>query len=83
MVSVPEGSDKPAKYPRAFAGSDLFIITKVDLLEHFDFSIEEAVRCARRINPKIDIITLSAKSGEGMDKWVDFLKESLQNQGLS
>ena len=83
MVSVPEGSDKPAKYPRAFAGSDLFIITKVDLLEHFDFSIEEAVRCARRINPRIDIITLSAKSGEGMDKWMDFLKESLQNQGLS
>jgi len=80
MVSVPEGSDKPAKYPRAFIGSDLFIITKMDLLKYFDFSIDEAVRCARRINPKIEVITLSAKNGHGMDSWMEFLKKSLSSR---
>ena len=75
MVSVPEGSDKPAKYPRAFIGSDLFIISKTDLLPHFDFSIEEAVSEARRLNPEIKIIPLSATTGEGVDQWIHFLKD--------
>ncbi len=73
MVSVPEGSDKPAKYPRAFLGSDLFIITKIDLLEYFDFSIDEAVKCAKLVNPDIKTIALSAKTGQGMDQWMNYL----------
>ncbi len=80
MVSVPEGSDKPAKYPRAFMGSDLFVITKMDLLPYFDFSIDEAIRCARAINPGISVLTLSAKTGEGMEGWMDFLKSESMNQ---
>ena len=75
MVSVPEGSDKPAKYPRAFIGSDLFIISKTDLLPYFDFSIEEAVSEARRLNPEIQIIPLSATTGEGVDQWIHFLED--------
>ncbi len=74
MVSVPEGSDKPAKYPRAFLGSDLFLITKIDLLDYFDFSIEEATECAKRINPKIRVMSVSAKTGQGMDKWIAYLQ---------
>jgi len=73
MVSVPEGSDKPAKYPRAFIGSDLFIITKTDLLPYFDFSIEEASGAAKALNPKIETICLSAPTGDGMDEWMKFL----------
>ncbi len=75
MVSVPEGSDKPAKYPRAFLGSDLFIITKIDLLEFFDFSLDEAIECARRINPTIKTMALSAKTGQGMEQWMNYLKD--------
>ncbi len=80
MVSVPEGSDKPAKYPRAFMGSDLFIITKIDLLPYFDFSIEEAIACARRINPHIEVMSLSAKTGEGMEEWLFYLSNLLENE---
>ena len=77
MVSVPEGSDKPAKYPRAFMGSDLFIVSKTDLLPYFDFSIEEASREARRLNPDIRILELSSISGQGMEGWLDYLGNML------
>ncbi len=80
LVSVPEGSDKPAKYPRAFMGSDLFIITKTDLIPYFDFSIEEAVNFARRINPNIEVISLSAKTGDGMNAWLSYLNNLLKNE---
>ncbi len=73
MVSVPEGSDKPAKYPRAFIGSDLFIISKADLLPYFDFSMEEASEEAKRLNPDIKILTVSAVTGEGMEHWLSYL----------
>ncbi len=73
MVSVPEGSDKPAKYPRAFMGSDLLIISKTDLLPYFDFSLEEASREARRLNPDIKIMALSSVTGQGMEQWRDYL----------
>ncbi len=78
MVSVPEGSDKPAKYPRAFIGSDLFVISKADLLPYFDFSVEEAISEARRLNPSIDVLIISPKSGQGMDKWLDYLSGILK-----
>ncbi|NPA94747.1 MAG: hydrogenase nickel incorporation protein HypB [Thermodesulfobacteria bacterium] len=74
MVSVPEGSDKPSKYPTAFMRADLFIITKIDLLPYFDFSVDEAISSAKAINPNLDTITLSAVSGEGMDEWLSFLQ---------
>ncbi len=77
MVSVPEGSDKPAKYPRAFIGSDLFIISKTDLLPYFDFSIEEACSEAKRLNPDIKILTLSATTGTGVDEWLEYLNKIL------
>ncbi len=73
LVSVPEGSDKPAKYPMVFMDADLFVITKMDLLSHFDFSLDEAVTCARRVNPSIKVIAISARTGQGMEEWMAFL----------
>ncbi len=73
LLSVPEGSDKPAKYPALFRRASLFLITKMDLLPHFDFSVEEAVSLAREINPKIEVLCLSAKTGQGMESWFQWL----------
>lgn len=74
LLSVPEGDDKPAKYPVMFHSADLFLITKCDLLPHFDFDIEKAIREARKLNPKVDVIEIDSKSGKGIDQWVNYLK---------
>ncbi len=74
LVSVPEGSDKPAKYPFTFKGAHTFVITKTDLLPYFDFSIEEVRKEALEINPDLRIVEVSAVTGQGMDEWIDYLK---------
>ena len=74
LLSVPEGDDKPAKYPVMFRSADLLLITKVDLLPYFDFDMEKVAYEARKLNPKIDIIQISAKTDEGIDKWISYLK---------
>lgn len=74
LVSVPEGPDKPAKYPKAFHSSQLFIISKTDLLPYFDFPVEEAKAEALQLNPDLQVIALSSTSGEGFDQWLDYLK---------
>lgn len=74
LLSVPEGHDKPAKYPVMFRAADLLLITKCELLPHFDFSIDHAVREARKLNPKVDVIEIDSKSGKGIDQWVSYLK---------
>ena len=73
LVSVPEGPDKPAKYPSAFISSQTFLISKIDLLPYFDFPVAEATAEALRLNPALKVMPLSATSGEGMDAWFDFL----------
>jgi hydrogenase nickel incorporation protein HypB len=73
ILSVPEGEDKPLKYPHMFHASDLMIINKIDLLPYVDFNPETCINYARRINPKIEELQLSARSGEGMSKWIDWL----------
>ncbi|MCI6988261.1 MAG: hydrogenase nickel incorporation protein HypB [Campylobacter sp.] len=74
LLSVPEGSDKVAKYPVMFRKADVLIITKISLIEHFDFNIEEVKKEAKKLNPKVDIITLDSLTGEGFDKWLKYLK---------
>lgn len=74
LLSVPEGDDKPAKYPVMFKSADLVIITKIDLSEHFDFNKENVKREILKLNPKADIIFLSSKTGEGFDKWVKYIE---------
>jgi hydrogenase nickel incorporation protein HypB len=74
LVSVPEGSDKPAKYPSAFYNTRLFVITKCDLLPHFDFSVDEARREALRLNPDLAILETTAPVEGGLDSWLIFLR---------
>ena len=74
LLSVPEGSDKIAKYPVIFRRADCVVITKTALLPHFDFDIQEVVREVHKLNPKADVIALDSKSGEGVEKWLKFLQ---------
>ncbi|MGX7741572.1 hydrogenase nickel incorporation protein HypB [Rhodopseudomonas parapalustris] len=66
VLSITEGEDKPLKYPHMFAASDLLLLNKIDLLPHLDFDLAATIEYARRVNPKIEVLTVSAKTGEGM-----------------
>ena len=74
ILSVPEGHDKPLKYPLIFTVCDVLIINKIDVLPYFDFDMDKVVEYAHRRNPSLKIFPLSAKTGEGMDAWCDWLK---------
>jgi len=80
VLSVTEGEDKPSKYPLMFRESAVCIISKIDLLPHLDFSLEEAIENVRQINPQMKIIKLSCKTGEGMDEWMSWLQERMQGE---
>jgi hydrogenase nickel incorporation protein HypB len=80
ILSVTEGEDKPLKYPDIFASADLMILTKTDLLPHLDIDVAAAVANARRVNPKIQVLQVSARSGEGIDGWLDWLEGALKMQ---
>jgi len=74
ILSVPEGDDKPLKYPLMYEKCSLLVINKIDVLEYFDFDIEKVKGYAKMRNPNIEIIAISAKTGEGIDalaNWVD------------
>lgn len=73
ILSVPEGDDKPLKYPLMYEKCDLLVINKVDVLPYFDFQKERVEEYARRRNPKIDILYISAKTGEGVDRLADWI----------
>ncbi|WP_208246153.1 hydrogenase nickel incorporation protein HypB (plasmid) [Rhizobium sp. T1470] len=73
ILSVTEGEDKPLKYPDMFHAADLMLLTKTDLLPHLDFDIETCLANARKINPRIRILALSSRSGEGMAAWLSWL----------
>jgi hydrogenase nickel incorporation protein HypB len=73
ILSVTEGEDKPLKYPHMFQAASTLIINKIDLLPHVDFSVEHAVAHAREINPAIEFLALSARSGQGLGAWYDWL----------
>ena len=79
ILSVPEGDDKPLKYPLMFSVCDLVLISKMDTLDYFDFDIEKAKENIKNLNPNAKIICVSAKSGEGMDEFVGWLKETINN----
>ncbi len=73
VLSVTEGEDKPLKYPDMFRAARLMLLNKCDLLPYLQFDVERALENARRVNPDIEIICLSATSGEGMDQWLAWL----------
>ena len=77
ILSIPEGDDKPLKYPLMFRESDALILSKLDALPYFDFDVEKCVERAKKLNPNIQIFPLSAKTGEGMAAWEAWLRASL------
>jgi len=80
ILSVTEGEDKPLKYPDIFAGADLMILNKTDLLPHVDFCVGAAVANARRVNARIQVLQLSARTGEGLVTWLNWLDRAVKMQ---
>ena len=74
IMSVTEGEDKPLKYPNMFRSADLCILNKCDLLPYLDYDISKAIEFGHRVNPHLQFIELSAKSGEGINEWYQWLK---------
>lgn len=79
ILSVPEGDDKPLKYPLMFSIVDVLLINKIDVLEHFNFDLEACKERAKKLNPNIKIFEISAKTGKGIDGWVDWLRTEVKN----
>ena len=75
ILSVPEGDDIPLKYPLMFQVCQCLLINKIDVLPYFDFDLEECKKRVLKLNPDMKIIPISARTGEGMDEWIDWLKE--------
>lgn len=75
VLSVTEGEDKPLKYPDMFVQSDLILLNKADLLPHLDFDLNACMDCARRVNPSSDILTVSARTGEGMSAFYGWIEQ--------
>lgn len=77
LLSVPEGDDKPLKYPLMFSVSDVLIVHKIDYLEYSDFDLKALRERALSLNPKIKIFEVSSKTGVGIKEWTDWLKEEV------
>jgi hydrogenase nickel incorporation protein HypB len=73
ILSVTEGDDKPLKYPDMFHAADLMILSKIDLLPHVDFDVAQTIANARMVNPRIKVVQVSAKTGEGLDAWAQWI----------
>ncbi|WP_299794376.1 hydrogenase nickel incorporation protein HypB [uncultured Shewanella sp.] len=78
ILSVPEGDDKPLKYPLMFSLVDVLLINKIDTIGVFDFDIEAVKARARKLNPNITIIPISAKTGQGVELWADWLRNQVR-----
>ena len=79
ILSVPEGHDKPLKYPLIFTVCDALIINKIDVLPYFDFDMDKVREYALRRNPRLEIFPLSAKTGEGVEAWTNWLKKQVRD----
>ncbi len=75
IMSVTEGEDKPVKYPEMFSTADLCLINKTDLLPYLDYDLPLSLKYARQVNPDLEFIELSVRSGENMDKWYSWLEK--------
>lgn len=77
ILSVPEGHDKPLKYPLIFQVCDALVINKIDVLPYFDFDMEKVVEYAHMRNPRLEIFPVSAATGEGVDAWCEWLRKQV------
>jgi hydrogenase nickel incorporation protein HypB len=80
ILSIPEGHDKPLKYPLMFTESNAVILNKIDLLPHTDFSMEELRKTVTAMNPNVRIFPLSAKTGEGLGEFTEWLDEKISGK---
>src|SRR5512146_3164585 len=78
VLSVTEGEDKPIKYPDMFAASDLMVINKIDLLPYVSFDVDKCIDYARRLQPDIKVIKVSATAGEGLDDWLAWIRQGCE-----
>ena len=78
ILSVPEGDDKPLKYPLMFTVCDMVLVNKIDVLPYFDFSLEAVRERVRKLNPAAKVIPISARTGEGMGEWAEWLKNEVE-----
>ncbi|MEO7673332.1 MAG: hydrogenase nickel incorporation protein HypB [Pyrinomonadaceae bacterium] len=76
ILSVTEGEDKPLKYPHMFRASELMILSKIDLLPYVKFDVERSIAYAREVNPKIEVLQVSATTGDGMSAWYEWLRNA-------
>ncbi|MHC1748280.1 MAG: hydrogenase nickel incorporation protein HypB [Cellulosilyticaceae bacterium] len=74
ILSVPEGDDKPLKYPLMFSIVDVLLINKVDAIDYFDFDLEAVKKRVTKLNPNIKVIPISARTGEGINEWADWIR---------
>ncbi|KAB3525910.1 hydrogenase nickel incorporation protein HypB [Alkaliphilus serpentinus] len=81
ILSVPEGDDKPLKYPKIFGKVDVLIVNKIDAIEHFDFRMDLLEERVRRLNEDIIIFPISAKTGEGLDEWLNWIRKEVRKRG--
>lgn len=79
ILSVPEGHDKPLKYPLMYEMCDLLVVNKIDVMEYFDFDPEKVIEYARMRNPEIEIIFVSAKTGEGINQLADWILTQIKD----
>lgn len=79
ILSVPEGDDKPLKYPLMFSIVDVLLINKIDSIGIFDFDFKAVEERVKKLNPNIKIIPISAKTGEGIDEWVNWVRTEVKN----
>lgn len=79
ILSIPEGHDKPLKYPLMFSIVDVLLINKIDVIDYFDFDLEAVKKYATKLNPNIKIIPICAKTGEGIDEWCDWIRSEVKN----
>jgi hydrogenase nickel incorporation protein HypB len=77
ILSIPEGDDKPYKYPTMFIEADVVLLNKTDVLPYFDFNLENVPEIIRGINPSAQVFPISAKTGEGLDRWISWIEETL------
>jgi hydrogenase nickel incorporation protein HypB len=78
ILSVPEGDDKPLKYPLMFSVVDVLLINKIDVMEYFNFDLDACIERAKKINPNIKIIPISARTGQGIDEWADWIRTNVK-----
>lgn len=79
ILSIPEGHDKSLKYPLMFSIVDVLLVNKIDVIDYFDFNMEELKTHVKKLNPNIKIIPISARTGEGIDEWADWIRTEVKN----